>query len=111
MKRGQWYIIAGVLISFSLITFFHIYYSYSTIDLTSILKNREDNYALNILFALNKTRTNSPLDENKLADTGELLEMFKNSLEGRGYLVSYSYNTSAVESNISGKAMEIKIKQ
>lgn len=108
--KGQWYIVAGILISFSLVSFFHTYYSYSKVDMTSVLFNKEDTYAMNIVSDLNEIRS-STLPENKLADTGEFLRMVKNSLEGKGYLVEHSYNVSSVKLNITGSNMKVKIKQ
>jgi hypothetical protein len=107
--KGQWYLIAGILISFSLISFFFVYYSYSTIDFTSILKNREDNLALNINFALDRTIDNAKNSDNKLADIGDLLELFKSSMIRRGYLVEYSYTTSGINLTFSGNNMKVKI--
>lgn len=109
--KGQWYIIAGVLISFSLVSFFHTYYSYSKVDMTSILFNKGDSYAMNILSDINETKYNSDLDENKLADMGELLIMFEDSLEGKGYSVEYKYNLSSLKLNITGANMKVRIKQ
>ena len=108
--KGQWYIIAGILISFSMLSFFHIYYSYSKVDISSVLLNNEDTYAMDLAYDLNETRS-STITENKLADTGELLEMVKCSLEGKGYSIEYSYNASSVDINITGINMKVRIKQ
>jgi hypothetical protein len=107
--KGQWYLIAGILISFTLVSFFYIYYSYSTIDFTSVLKNREDDFALNMVSVLNETKLNSPINENRLADFGELLDLLKGSLEEKGYLIKYNYNSSNVNLTIAGDKMKVKI--
>ncbi len=109
--KGQWYIIAGILISFSMLSFFHIYYSYSKVDMTSVLFNNEDNYAMDIVSDLSETRNNSPITENKLADTGELLRMIEGSLQGKGYSIKYDYNASSVKLNITGTDMRVNIRR
>jgi len=107
--RGQWYLIAGILITFSLISFFFIYYGYSTIDITPVIKNRGDELALNIYYAIDKTMKNTENSNNKLGDIADLLELVESSLKREGYLVEYKYTSSKVNLTLCGNRMKVKI--
>jgi len=106
--KGQWYLVAGVLISFSLVSFFFIFYSYSRIDFTSVIKNREDEFAMNLYFVLNKTISNSE-SANKLVDVADLLELFGERMERKGYFVEFKCTASEINLTLSGDKMKIKI--
>jgi len=107
--RGQWYIVASILISFSLVSFFYIYNSFSSIDFTSVAKNNIDYYSSNIVYTLNKTKANSWINENKLGDIGDLLEMIKNVLIEEGYFLTYKYDLSQAYVSLANSNFEIEI--
>ncbi len=112
--RGQWYIVAAVLFSFSLLTLFNIFNSYSRIDYTSVLKNDEDLIFPNLVEELNKTVENSENIKNLNADVGDLLEMAENSLIGKGYFFRYNLSTSngfnLSNLELAGKNLKINYK-
>ncbi len=112
--RGQWYIVAAVLFSFSLLTLFNIFNSYSRIDYTSVLKNDEDLIFPNLVEELNNTVENSENIKNLNADVGDLLEMAENSLIGKGYFFRYNLSTSngfnLSNLELAGKNLKINYK-
>ncbi len=112
--RGQWYIVAAVLFSFSLLTLFNIFNSYSRIDYTSVLKNDEDLIFPNLVEELNNTVENSENIKNLNADVGDLLEMAENSLIGKGYFFRYNLSTSGgfnlSNLELAGKNLKINYK-
>ena len=89
--KGQWYIVAAVLFSFSLLTLFNIFESYSRIDYTSVLKNDEDLIFLNLIEEINKTEKNSENKINLAGDIEDLFEIFDECLSGKGYYIGYNF--------------------
>ncbi len=110
--RGQWYIVAAVLFSFSLLTLFNIFNSYSRIDYTSVLKNDEDLIFPNLVEELNKTVENSENIKNLNADVGDLLEMAENSLSGKGYFINYNFTvvSNRVDYNLTIGGINMLVK-
>ncbi|MCK4730211.1 MAG: hypothetical protein KAT28_02730 [Candidatus Aenigmarchaeota archaeon] len=111
--KGQWYIVAAVLFSFSLLSVFNIFESYSEIDFTSVLKNDEDKISSNIIWELKQIEKNSTNAVNLEADVSEFLEMTEANLIGKGYYFEYNFSTSspsALDYNltISGRNMVVK---
>jgi len=111
--KGQWYIVAAVLFSFSLLSIFNIFKSYSEIDFTSVLKNDEGEISSNIIEELKQIEKNSGNTANLKADVSEFLEMAEANLIGKGYYFEYNFSTSPPSTldynlTISGKNMAVK---
>lgn len=110
--KGQWYIVAVVLFSFSLLTLFNIFDSYSRIDFTSVPKNDEDLIFLNLVEEINETEDNSVSSINLEGDVADLLEMAENSLSGKGYFIYYNFTVVSNKVNynlaVGGENMLVK---
>ncbi len=111
--KGQWFIVAAVLFSFSLLSVFNIFESYSEMDFTSVLKNDEDVISSNIIWELKQIEKNSTNAINLEADVSEFLEMAEANLIGKGYYFEYNFSaTSPSDLNynltIKGRNIEVK---
>ena len=111
--KGEWYIVAAVLFSFSLLTLFNIFESYSRIDYTSILKNDEDLIFFNVIEQLNKTLENSKNVDNLNADVEDFLSLAKNNLIGAGYFFDYNLSSNGginiTYLELAGKNLKVKL--
>ncbi|MBN2095598.1 MAG: hypothetical protein JW727_06115 [Candidatus Aenigmarchaeota archaeon] len=88
IQKGQWYIIAAVLFSYSLLTFFSIFNSYSQIDYTSIVRRDEDLLYYNIFTGLEHI-TQTTYSENRQGDLSDYAQMVRGNLLGKGVLFNY----------------------
>ncbi|MGC9310213.1 MAG: hypothetical protein ACP5E4_00650, partial [Candidatus Aenigmatarchaeota archaeon] len=113
-RKGQWYIVAAVLFSYSLLTFFYIFQSYSGLDYTTLLKNDEDIIFMNVYRNMNNLSERETQLSNLDADFGEYLELVNGNLLGKGLFVDYNISTgmSGIYINyleISGKNLDVQL--
>jgi len=98
--KGQWYIVAAVLFSYSLLTFFDIFNSYSQIDYTSIVKKDEDIIYYNVFQNVQNISKSSSSD-NIEGDLKDYLAMAQGNLMGKGILLKYNTSRKGGSMNIS----------
>jgi hypothetical protein len=112
--KGQWYIVAAVLFSYSLLTFFDIFDSYTQIDYTSIIKSDEDMLYLDAMRDIQYITSKATDISNMEGDVAEYLEMVNGNLLGKGMLVEYSFSSSGgimslSELKFAGKNLRVEL--
>lgn len=93
--KGQWYIVAAVMFSFSLLTLFNVFQGYYVVDFVPVAENDEDIILMNLVDGLNQTAADSiGGSENLNGDLTEFTEMVRENLIGKGYFFDCEYSTS-----------------
>jgi hypothetical protein len=111
--KGQWYIIAAILFSYSLLTFFDSFNGYSQLDYSSIASQDEDITFYNVLQGL-KNISNSSGGVNANADATDYASLVQNSLIAKGIYFKCNYTISGgvldiKEMEVSGKNVRARI--
>jgi hypothetical protein len=111
--KGQWYIVAAILFSYSLLTFFDSFNGYSQLDYSSIASQDEDATFYNVLQGL-KNISNGSNELNANADAADYAGLVQGSLLGKGTYFKCNYSISSgvldiKELEVSDKSMRVRI--